>query len=675
MVATRHGDGRKDAARRTADLRARIEEHNHRYYVLDDPIISDAAYDLLFQELQALEREHPSLITPDSPTQRVGAKPAAEFNEVRHGVPMLSLENAFSEEELAAFDQRVRDRLGIERVAYAAEPKIDGLAVSLVYEDGRLARAATRGDGEVGEDVTLNIRTIRSIPLRLRGAGHPRILDLRGEVFILKKDFGSLNASQDAAQQKRFANPRNAAAGSLRQLDPAVTARRPLSFYAYGAGLLPEHAFCVSQTDLLARLRQWGLPVSPDADRVTGVDGCRRYHARAAARRMRLPYEIDGVVFKVDDFQEQTRLGFVSRAPRWAIAYKFPPEEAETRVLNIEVQVGRTGALTPVARLEPVQVGGVTVTNATLHNADELKRKNVRVGDTVIVRRAGDVIPEIVKVDPARRPRGAKVFRMPVRCPVCGSGTERIEGEAVIRCTGGLYCPAQCIQSILHFAGRRAMDIEGLGDKLVEQLYHARMVHNVADLYALSEDALAELERMGPKSAANLVAAMEKSKRTRLDRFLYALGIRDVGEATARELAAHFGDLDRIRRASQEELEAVQDIGPVVARHVRTFFHEPHNAQIIDRLLQAGIDWPRAARRAGHALAGKTFVLTGTLSGMTREEAGNRLRSLGAKVSGSVSKRTDFVVAGEDPGGKLAKARKLGVAVLDEQALMELLET
>ena len=665
--------GRKDVARHAADLRARIDEHNHRYYVLDDPIISDAEFDRLFQELQELERAHPSLVTPDSPTQRVGAKPAAEFREVRHGVPMLSLENAFNEEEMAAFDQRVRDRLGVERIVYAAEPKIDGLAVSVVYERGRLAHAATRGDGEVGEDVTLNIRTIRSIPLRLRGAGHPAVLDVRGEVFIMKKDFESLNAAQEAAQQKRFANPRNAAAGSLRQLDPAVTARRPLSFFAYGAGLQAGHDLCASQTDLLSRLRQWGMPVSPDAAQVKGIDGCMNYHARTAARRARLPYEIDGAVFKVDDFRKQERLGFVSRAPRWAIAFKFPPEETGTRVLNIEVQVGRTGALTPVARLEPVQVGGVTVTNATLHNADELARKDVRVGDTVVVRRAGDVIPEIVRVESGRRPPGTKAFRMPARCPACGSGTERIEGEAVIRCTGGLYCPAQCIQTILHFAGRRAMDVEGLGEKLVEQLYHAGKVRNVADLYALTESGLAELDRMGPKSAANLVAALEKSKRTRLDRFLYALGIRDVGEATARELAAHFGDLDRIRGADMEELEAVQDVGPVVARHIHSFFQERHNMEIIHRLLRAGISWPRVDGTSGHVLAGKTFVLTGALKGMTREEAGDRLRELGAKVSGSVSKRTDYVVAGADPGSKLAKARELGVSILDEQGLLDLL--
>lgn len=673
-MGSKEAPGRRGARQRIEKLRALINEHNYRYYVLDDPVIPDAEYDRLFRQLVVLEQAYPDLVARDSPTQRIGAKPAAAFSEVRHSVPMLSLDNAFNEGEMQAFDKRVRDRLGVESVTYHAEPKLDGLAVSIVYEGGRLVRAATRGDGEVGEDVTQNVRTIRSVPLRLLGRGHPADLDVRGEVFIAKKDFLALNESQEAGQQKLFANPRNAAAGSLRQLDPAVTAQRPLSFFAYGAGLRSDEDLCSTQTELLAMIKGWGLPVAPEARSVTGIEGCLRYYRDVATRRSALAYEIDGVVFKVDDFPEQQRLGSVSRAPRWAVAYKFAPEEELTRVLDIEVQVGRTGALTPVARLDPVFVGGVTVTNATLHNADEVSRKDIRIGDTVIVRRAGDVIPEVVSVVLDKRPPTTRKFKMPRHCPACGSRVDRAEGEALIRCTGGLYCPAQCIQSILHFAARRALNIDGLGDKLVEQLYHKGLVRSVADLYNLTETQLSQLDRMGPKSASNLIAALEKSKNTTLDHFLYALGIREVGEATARALAMHFGDLDRIRSAGVEELEGVPDVGPVVARHIHAFFGEPHNVTIMEQLIRNGITWPEMPAGVERRLSGKNFVLTGALKSLTRDEARDRLLSLGARVSSSVSKRTDFVVAGDDPGGKLEKARELGLTILSEKDLLKLLE-
>jgi len=664
----------KPAKTRVRELREAINEHNYRYYVLDDPRISDAEYDRLFRELQELESQHPELVTGDSPTQRVGAKPAEGFAEVRHEIPMLSLDNAFDEVEMRAFDRRVCERLERDSVEYMAETKMDGLAISILYEDGSLVRAATRGDGSTGEDVTHNVRTIKPIPLTLHGKNWPGILEVRGEVFMSMQGFLAMNERQQAEGGKRFANPRNAAAGSLRQLDPAVTRERPLQFYAYGVGRLDGGPALATQEGVLKHLRDWGIPVSREGRVVSGIEGCLDYYQKLSDRRAELAYQIDGIVFKVNRLDWQEELGTVSRAPRWAIAYKFPPEEEPTRVLDIEVQVGRTGALTPVARLEAVSVGGVTVTNATLHNEEEVQRKDVRVGDTVIVRRAGDVIPEVVRVLKDKRPKRTRRFNMPRTCPVCGSAAVKEEDEAVVRCTGGIYCPAQCIQSILHFASRRALDIEGLGEKLVEQLYEKGYVRNLADLYDLDAEQLAGLERMAEKSAANVIAALEKSKATRMDRFLYGLGIREVGEATATALAVHFGSLDRIRKASQEELMEVPDIGPVVAGHVHAFFQEPHNNQIIARLIKAGLHWDEFTVSGERPLQGQTFVLTGTLDSMTRDEAKEHLTVLGAKVSGSVSKKTDYVVAGADPGSKLAKARELGVEVLDEAAFLRLIK-
>ncbi|HFD79290.1 MAG TPA: NAD-dependent DNA ligase LigA [Gammaproteobacteria bacterium] len=658
---------------RAEKLREQIRYHNYRYYVLDDPEIPDAEYDRLMRELQELERAHPELVTPDSPTQRVGAAPQEGFRQVRHEVPMLSLENAFDDEELADFDRRVRERLGVEEIEYAAEPKLDGLAVSLLYEDGRLVQGATRGDGTIGEDITANVRTIHSVPLKLLKRDWPARLEVRGEVIISHEGFRRLNEEAEAQGHKAFANPRNAAAGSLRQLDPRVTAQRPLEIYCYGVGLVEGGSLPERHSAIMKRLRSWGLRVYRGIDVVKGLEGCIAYYRRMEHQRESLPFDIDGVVFKVDRLDYQRQLGFVARAPRWAIARKFPAQEELTRVLAIDVQVGRTGAVTPVARLEPVFVGGVTVTSATLHNEDEVHRKDVRVGDTVIVRRAGDVIPEIVSVIKERRPKGARPFVMPKKCPVCGSDIERIEGEAVARCTGGLYCPAQRKEAIKHFASRRAMDIDGLGDKLVEQLVDKGLIKDVAGLYELDVETLAGLERMGEKSARNLVAAIEKSKSTTLERFLYALGIREVGEATARVLAQEFGSLDALMEADEERLENIRDIGPVVARHIVHFFRQKHNREVIQRLLDAGIHWPRVRRRKWQPLAGKTYVLTGMLAGMTRDEARQKLEQRGARVSGSVSKKTTAVIAGEKAGSKLAKAEQLGVPVLSEDELMKLL--
>ncbi len=658
---------------RAEKLREQIRYHNHRYYVLDDPEVPDAEYDRLMQALQALEASHPALVTADSPTQRVGAEPLASFSEVHHEVPMLSLDNAFSDEQLGDFDARVRKLLGVEDVEYAAEPKLDGLAISLLYEQGRLVRGATRGDGSSGEDVTSNVRTIHSIPLRLLGKDYPQRLEVRGEVILSHAGFRTLNEQAQESGHKLFANPRNAAAGSLRQLDPKITAQRPLELYCYGIGLVEGGTLADRHSEILQQLRGWGLRVYAGIERVQGLGGCVDYYRRMEQQRDSLPFDIDGVVFKVDRLDQQQQLGFVARAPRWAIARKFPAQEELTRVLDIDVQVGRTGAITPVARLEPVSVGGVTVTNATLHNADEVRRKDVRSHDTVIVRRAGDVIPEIVSVILNRRPDDAREFVMPKKCPVCGSDIERVEGEAVARCTGGLYCPAQRKEAIKHFASRRAMDIEGLGDKLVEQLVDQELIADVADLYTLDEDALAGLERMGEKSAANLVAALEKSRQTTFDRFLYSLGIREVGDATARILAQEFGTLEALTNASAEDLETVHDIGPVVASHIVHFFEQKHNREVIDKLLQAGLRWPKVKQAAKLPLAGKTYVLTGTLASMTRDEAKQKLQTLGARVSGSVSKKTTAVVTGEKAGSKLAKAGKLGVKVLTEDGLQALL--
>ncbi len=666
-----------DVVQRVEELRKEINYHNYRYYVLDDPVIPDSEYDRLMRELQALEAQYPELVTPDSPTQRVGAPPSKAFGEVRHRVPMLSLNNAFSDEELLEFDARVRKLLGTEEeIIYAAEPKLDGLAVSLRYEKGVLVQGATRGDGYTGEDVTANVRTIRAIPLHLIGDDYPEVLEVRGEVFMTKSGFRKLNEAMRRKGEKTFANPRNAAAGSLRQLDPKVTASRPLTFYAYGWGEMSVERLAPTHSASLRRLAEWGVPIPPQLEVLEGAQACLDYHRRMQAQRESLDYDIDGVVFKVDDLDAQDRLGYLSRAPRWAIAHKFPAEEALTVVRDVEWQVGRTGALTPVARLEPVQVGGVTVRNATLHNIEEIERKDIHIGDTVYVRRAGDVIPEIVRVLPERRPPDARPIELPKVCPVCGSEVIKPPGEAIARCTGGLYCPAQRKEAIKHFASRRAMDIQGLGDKLVDQLVDRGLVKTPADLYHLTLEQLEGLERMGRKSAQNLLDALEKSKETTLERFLYALGIREVGEATARTLARWFGSLEAIEKASEAELEEVPDVGPVVAANIAAFFRQPHNREVIEALRQAGVHWPEHPPQRGEAaapLAGKTFVLTGTLS-RPREQIKEELQALGARVSGSVSRKTDYVVVGENPGSKYQRARELGVTILDEAGLDQLLE-
>jgi DNA ligase (NAD+) len=670
-----------DAIRARIDaLRREIEEHNYRYYVLDAPTIPDAEYDRLFRELQALEAAHPELVTPDSPTQRVGAAPASAFRQVTHRQPMLSLNNAFSDEEVAAFDRRVREGLGhpADDIEYAAEPKFDGLAVNLTYENGVLVQGATRGDGYTGEDVTANLRTIRSIPLGLAGDTRPALLEVRGEVIMLHRDFERLNQEQRGRGEKEFVNPRNAAAGSLRQLDPRVTASRRLHFFAYGIGACEGCPPWETHDAVMRALAGMRFPVSGERAVVRGLDGLLGYFRHIGALRPRLPFDIDGVVYKVNSLADQERLGYVSRAPRWALAHKFPAEEALTVVEDIIVQVGRTGALTPVAKLRPVFVGGVTVSHATLHNQDEIDRKDVRIGDTVYVRRAGDVIPEIVAVVLEKRPhppppRFDILERYPV-CPVCGSRVVRLPGEAVARCTGGLYCPAQRKQSLLHFASRRAMDIDGLGEKLVDQLVDQGLVKTPVDLYRLDVPTLARLERMGEKSAQKLIAAIDRSRHTTLARFIYALGIRNVGEATARDLAHHFGSLDALMNADEAALMAVPDIGPVVAESIRQFFAEPHNRQVIAGLRRVGVTWPeRREASARTALTGKTFVLTGTLASMTRDEARERIEAAGGRVSASVSKKTDYVVAGSEPGSKLARARELGVPVLDEAGFLALL--
>jgi len=659
---------------RAEALRREIERHNYLYYVLDRPEITDAEYDRLFRELQDLESARPELVTPESPTQRVGAPPLPEFTEVRHRMPMLSLSNAFDEQEVRSFDRRVREGLEVDEVEYAAEPKFDGLAISLTYRDGVFVQGATRGDGATGEDVTPNLRTLRTIPLRLPHVPEARDLDVRGEVVMYQRDFEALNERQKAAGEKEFANPRNAAAGSLRQLDSRVTANRPLRFFAYGVGDA-THARWTTHAQMLDRLAEIGFAVSGERAVVRGADGLLGYFDRIGRKRDHLPYGIDGVVYKVNRLDWQTRLGYVSRAPRFALAHKYPAEEQATVVVDIDVQVGRTGALTPVARLKPVFVGGVTVTNATLHNEDELRRKDVRIGDTVVVRRAGDVIPEVVAVRLEKRPAHAPVFHMPRRCPVCGSAVFRGEDEAVARCSGGLFCPAQRKQALLHFASRRAMDIEGLGERLVDQLVDQELVRTPADLYDLNVDRVAALERMADKSARNLLAALERSKHTSLERFIYALGIRNVGETTARDLARHFGNLEHLMDADLKELEAVPEVGPVVARSIRQFFDEPHNRDVIATLRAAGLTWPEGKGRPARAAeVAKTFVLTGTLPNLTRDEARELVEAKGHKVSGSVSKKTDYVVAGADPGSKLDKARELNIKVLDEEAFLELIK-
>ncbi|MHB8403919.1 MAG: NAD-dependent DNA ligase LigA [Gammaproteobacteria bacterium] len=671
---TSHGD----AERRVRALRDQINRHNYLYYVLDAPEIPDSEYDRLLRELQTLEQQFPELVTRDSPTQRVGATPLAEFGQVRHEVPMLSLDNAFDEQEVRDFERRAHERLGtLAQLEYAAEPKLDGLAISLVYEHGVLARGATRGDGTVGEDVTQNIRTIPSVPLRLMGKGFPALLEARGEIFMSRKSFEKLNARAARKNEKIFVNPRNAAAGSLRQLDARITASRPLEFFAYAWGQVQGGKLPERHSEVLARFRGWGLRTNPENRVVRGVDGCLQFYRQMAAKRDRLPYQIDGVVYKVDRLDLQQQLGFVARAPRWAIAHKFPAEEAMTILRAVEFQVGRTGALTPVARLEPVFVGGATVSNATLHNMDEVERKDVRVGDTVIVRRAGDVIPEVVSVVLTRRPKSTRRVRLPCTCPVCGSQVLRLEGEAVARCSGGLYCAAQRKELIRHFASRRALDIEGLGEKLVEQLVDAGLVHTPVDIFRLTVPQLADLERMGEKSAKNLVQAIEHARHTTLARFLYALGIREVGETTAQVLARHFGTLEALMKADATALVQVPDVGPVVAAAVAAFFHEPHNHQVIDALRKAGVQWPEhvsAPLTGSGPLSGKIFVLTGTLASMTRDDAKAGIQTLGGKVSGSVSRKTDYLVVGADPGSKLAEARKLGIGLMDEVAFKRLLK-
>ena len=657
-------------------LRAEIARHDYRYYVLDNPEIPDAEYDKLMAELKRLEAAHPELVTADSPTQRVAGVPSGEFGEVVHELPMLSLENGFTDEDVTDFDRRARERLGAQGpLDYFAEPKLDGLAVTLAFHDGSFERAATRGDGFKGEDVTANVRTIRAFPLRLHGKA-PRMLEVRGEVFMPIAGFERLNREAHERGEKVFVNPRNAAAGSLRQLDPRVTAARRLRVFFYGLGVVSGWEPPETQSGLIEALEHWGLPVCPHSERVRGAEGCLEYFREMGRRRASLPYQIDGVVFKVERRADQERLGFVSRAPRWALAQKFPAEEAMTRVRAIEFQVGRTGALTPVARLEPVFVGGVTVSNVTLHNLDEVWRKDVRVGDTVVVRRAGDVIPELVRVISERRPQPRpQRVELPGRCPVCHSAVIKPEGEAVARCTGAFTCPAQRQEALRHFASRRAMDIEGLGEKLVEQLVEGGIVSSPAELYTLTVAQLADLERMGEKSAANLKEAIERSKHTTLPRLLYALGIREVGEATALALARHFGELDPLMDASEEEIQRVPDVGPVVAAHVAAFFASREHREVIKRLRDEGVRWERLeTTSAPLPLSGQTFVLTGTLEELTREQAAEALTALGAKVSGSVSKKTRYVVAGADPGSKLDKARSLGIEVLDEAALKRLLE-
>ena len=656
-------------------LREQLRYHNHRYYVMDDPVVPDVEYDRLFRELQALEAEHPELVTPDSPTQRVGGAALSEFGEVKHAIPMLSLGNVFSEAELLAFDKRIHDRLkSAAEIEFVAEPKLDGLAISIRYEHGVLTQAATRGDGETGEDVTHNVRTIASVPLRLMGEGWPDVLEVRGEIYMPKAGFEAFNAKMRALGEKTFVNPRNAAAGSLRQLDPRLTAKRPLDIFCYAVGLVEGGTVPDTHYAILQQFRAWGLRVCPDIRIVQGAQGCLEYFGEIGARRNSLPYDIDGVVYKVNAITLQQELGFISRAPRWAMAHKFPAQEEVTVLEGIEFQVGRTGALTPVARLKPVFVGGVTVSNATLHNMDEIERKDVRIGDSVIVRRAGDVIPEVASVILERRPEGAVPIVMPVHCPVCGSEVKRPEGEAVARCTGGLYCPAQVKEAIKHFASRKALNIDGLGDKMVEQLFDAGLIRHVDDLYSLDVAAVAGLERMGKKSAENLIAALESSKSTTLERFIYGLGIRNAGEGTAKGLSRHFGSLEAIQAASEETLKLVPDIGVIVAANVAQFFSEAHNRDTIQHLRDLGVHWPDYEAKPPEALplAGKTYVITGTLS-RSRDDIKADLEALGAKVSSSVSTKTTALIAGESAGSKLDKAQSLGVDVLDEAALSALL--
>ena len=667
-----------DPQQRVAALRREIEQHNYRYHVLDEPTLPDAEYDALMRELQALEADHPELLTADSPTQRVGAPISGRFAAVEHRVPMLSLSNAFEDEDVGDFVRRIADTLDVsaDTLHFSVEPKIDGLAINLRYVDGVLVEAATRGDGSVGEDVTHSIRTIGVIPVCLKGEGWPSVLEVRGEVYMPRAGFLAFNRRARERGEAELVNPRNGAAGSVRQQDPKIAASRPLAFFAYGLGEVAPPLGTIRHSDSLARLAEWGLPVSPQAGTAIGPQGCLDFYRELLQRRDSLPYEIDGAVYKLDDYAQQAAMGFISRAPCWALAHKYPAEEMMTELLAVDLQVGRTGAVTPVARLQPVFVGGVTVSNATLHNFDEIARKDVRVGDFVIVRRAGDVIPEVARVVLDQRPEGTQPVPLPTACPECGSELVRNEGEAVIRCSGGLICPAQRKEAVRHFASRRAMDIEGLGDKLVEQLVDAERVHDVADLYQRTMPDLLGLERMGERSAVKLLEQIEGSKQTRLERLLFALGIRDVGESTAKQLARHYGGLQALREADEESLRQVADVGPVVASRVRHFLDDPRNEAVIDRLIAVGLQWPEQAPAKGPGegpLSGRTYVITGTLS-EPRDRIQARLEALGAKVSGSVSKKTSGVIVGSDAGSKLAKAEALGVPILDEAALGALLD-
>ncbi len=657
-------------------LRREIDEHNYRYYVLDEPTVTDQAYDKLFRRLQALEAEYGDLVTPDSPTQRVGSAPASHFETVAHEVAMLSLENAFDEAEMLAFDERLHELLDTASpLDYCAEPKLDGLALSLLYEDGRLLRAATRGDGRTGENITANARTLKSIPLKLKGEALPRRLEVRGEVYMDRVGFEALNESQRESGGKVFANPRNAAAGSLRLLDSRITASRPLRFCSYGVGVCEGAEMPDSQYAQMHFLRDLGIPISREIELLDSIDACLDYHRRTLERRDELGYDIDGVVYKLDDRRLQQQAGYVARAPRWAIAYKFPAQEVITRLLDVDFQVGRTGALTPVARLEPVAVGGVMVSNATLHNMDEIERKDIRIGDRVIVRRAGDVIPEVVAPVVEQREGRLRKPKMPKRCPVCDSEVIQQPGQAIFRCSGGLACAAQRKEAIKHFASRKAMDIEGLGDKLVEQLVDLEMIDSVADIFDLTLEQLSGLERMAEKSAQNLLDALDKSKQTTLARFVYALGVREVGEATAEALAGHFADLEALMDADVDELQRVEDVGPVVAENVRHFFDQAQNRDIVRQLLAHGIHWPAVAARhlAEQTLEGQTFVISGTLDGYSRDQAARLLKARGAKVSGSVSAKTSAVIAGENPGSKVARARELGVEIIDQAGFERLI--
>jgi DNA ligase (NAD+) len=671
---------------RVDQLRTTITDHNHHYYVLDDPQVPDAEYDRLFRELQALEAEYPELATATSPTQRVGSAVETSFAEVTHRIPMLSLDNAFSADELRDFDRRVRERLNRGNTAgedstedggdieYVCEPKLDGLAVSLHYQNGELVRAATRGDGYTGEDITANIRTIASVPLTLRGGDFPQTVEVRGEVYMPRAGFDRLNQRLAGRGEKTFVNPRNAAAGSLRQKKTSVTARRPLEMCAYSVAVTDESALPPTHWEGLQQVSEWGFRINPEMSLAIGADQCLEAYEALMAKRDSLPYEIDGIVFKVNRLDLQQQLGFVSRAPRWAIAQKFPAQEELTVVESVEFQVGRTGAITPVARLKPVFVGGVTVSNATLHNMDEVRRLDLHIGDTVFIRRAGDVIPKVVKVVQDKRPSNAAVIELPAQCPACGSDVVQIEGEVIARCSGGLFCPAQRKEAIRHYASRKALDIEGLGDKWVDILVDSEKVETIADLYRLRKADLIGLERMGDKSASNLIAAIDASRQPLLWRFLYALGIREVGEATAKGLAGYFGSLEAIAEADENALQAVSDVGPIVAGHLRSFFEQPHNQEILQNLKQAGVIWQtQEITAASRPLHGQTWVLTGTMEQMTRDQAKQKLEGLGAKVAGSVSKKTACVVAGEAAGSKLTKAQQLGVEVLSEQGLLDLL--